>query len=131
MKIARLGVLVVSVLFAVLGSVGCSNPAGSSAAKTHSWYYTVSVTTGTQAYVESCINSTGGQDTPGTVTTPWTSSTYATPSSGANPEVLLVSAWLPTGVTGSITANIYEDGNQVATQTASGTGAMVEPTHAP
>jgi len=81
MKLGRLGVTIAGML-AVLCIASCSNSSGGGSPTTstttttsasHSWYYTVTVTTGTQAYVSYCINSTGGQDSPGTVTAPWTS----------------------------------------------------------
>jgi len=135
MKLGRLGVTIAGML-AVLWIASCSNSSGGGSPTTstttttsasHSWYYTVTVTTGTQAYVSYCINSTGGQDSPGTVTAPWTSATYS--STLSSPQLLVVSAWLPTGVTGSITGSIYVDGKVVVTQTANGSGAYAYPSY--
>ena len=96
---------------------------------THSWYYTVSVSTGSTVDVIYCINSSGGQDSPGTVTTPWTSPTYSATISSSTPREAIVLASLPSGVAGTITATIYEDGKQVAQVTGTGSGALAEPTH--
>ncbi|MGO8693462.1 MAG: hypothetical protein ACLQMF_07270 [Rectinemataceae bacterium] len=131
MRLVRLGALVTCAALVALAVVGCSNPSGGSdpTSSTHSWYYTVSVSTGSTVDVIYCINSSGGQDSPGTVTTPWTSPTYSATISSSTPREAIVLASLPSGVAGTITATIYEDGKQVAQVTGTGSGALAEPTH--
>ena len=67
MRLVRLGALVTCAALVALAVVGCSNPSGGSdpTSSTHSWYYTVSVSTGSTVDVIYCINSSGGQDSPG------------------------------------------------------------------
>ena len=114
-------------LIAIAASVflSCSNPLSSSDSLTgpHSWYYTISTSDGTSPFVSSCVNSSGGDDSPGTVASPWTSPTYSMTLSV--PMAIGVTAVLPSSAAASttITARLYADGKFVSSQTSSGPGA--------
>ena len=131
MRLVRLGALVTCAALVALAVVGCSNPSGGSD-PTVQHPLLVLHRLGEHGLDGLChllYQFERGSGLPGTVTAPWTSPTYSATISSSTPREAIALAWLPIGVTGTITATIYEDGKQVAQVTGTGTEALADPSH--
>lgn len=74
-------VAVVALLWATSVAVlsSCTNPA-----QTFSFSYTLRATGANEATGVTCVNGSGGNDNPGTVSLPWTSQTYTATDTGGH-----------------------------------------------